>query len=269
MIVKCAIMKRFCFTLIELLVVIAMITLLLTIIIFVLRSIRQQARTLVCSSHIRQVTLDLIMYDTDNETFPFSFLDQFDPPPPGGRVGSPSRDMVGWWWFHLMEGYTDTKKKNLYCPSKLLDNPRLQSSILYGNHGVNRSICKDASIIPGQKEFYGAPLCKDEIPQPSRTLLIVDCGYSITSWWHATDILPVSLDGSRGMGTAYIPGLKINKDKYLLPGQERDAIEGRHPNKKVNVGFVGANVSRMRADELFVEKRIGGYKNKIPFWSPE
>ena len=168
-----------------------------------------------------------------------------------------------------MEGYADTRKKELYCPSKSLDDPGLNNNILYGNYGVNRSICKSPHGVQDQQEFDGASLCKDEISQPSRTLLIVDCGYSITSWWHATDTLPVSLDGSRGIGTAYIPGLAINKDKHLFPGQERDAIDGRHPNKTVNVGFVSGDVSRKRADELFVEKRYDGYKEKIPLWTPE
>ena len=131
-------MKRSCFTLIELLVVIAVIILLLAVIIPVLTSVRRHARTLVCSTHIKQVTLDLIMYDKDHETFPYSFRSQFNPPPPGGFIGDATRDRWGWWWFHLMDGYTDTRKKNLYCPSKLLDNPSLNNCILYGNYGVNR-----------------------------------------------------------------------------------------------------------------------------------
>ena len=262
-------MKRTCFTLIELLVVIGMIGLLMAIGVSVLSGIRHRARAIVCSSRIRQVTLDLIMYDNDHETFPYSFLSQFDPPPPGGFIGDASKDMMGWWWFHLMEGYTNTEKKELHCPSKLLGNPSLNDSILYGNYGVNRSICKDPVIVPGQREFVGAPLCKDEIPEPDRTLLIVDCGYSITSWWLATEIPPVSLDGSRGVNTAYIPGLAINGDKHLLLGQDQDAIDGRHPNKTVNVGFVSGNVSRKQADELFVEKRLDGYNNKSPLWTPD
>ena len=113
-------------------------------------------------------------------------------------------------------------------------------------------------------------MSKDEIPNPSRTLLLTDCGYSITSWWHATDIPPVPLDGSRGTGTAYIPGLAINKDKHLLPGQDRDAKDGRHPNKTVNVGFVSGHVLPKQAEELFVEKRFDGYEEKItPLWIPE
>ena len=99
----------------------------------------------------------------------------------------------------------------------------------------------------------GASLSKTEIPQPSRTLLVVDCGYSITSWWFATDIPPISLENLRGERSGYLPGLVINKDRNLLPGQDHDAIDGRHPNKKVNVGFVGGNVGPVQVDELFIE----------------
>jgi prepilin-type processing-associated H-X9-DG protein len=262
-------MKRACFTLIELLVVMAMVFLLLAIFIPVLSAIRHRARAFVCRSRIRQVTLDLIMYDTDNQLFPYSFVDQFNPKPPGGFVGDATKDKIGWWWFHLLEGYTGTKQKLIFCPSRLLSNSSLDDNILYGNYGVNQSICTTPGSVQSQREFVGAPLSKDLIPQPERTLLIVDCGYSITNWWHVTDIPPFVLDGTRGDGTAYIPGLAINEDKHLLPGQDQDAIEGRHPNKTVNVGFVGGNVARRHADELFVEKRLDGYKDKSPLWVPE
>lgn len=168
-----------------------------------------------------------------------------------------------------MEGYQETKKKMLLCPSKSLNSLDLNNSILYANYGVNQSICTIPGIAQSPNEFTGAPLSKDQIPQPERTLLIVDCGYSITNWWHATDIPPVLLDGARGVGTAYIPGLSINKDKHLMPGQDHDAIDGRHPKKTVNVGFVGGHVVREKANKLFIDKRLDGYKNKSPLWIPE
>jgi prepilin-type processing-associated H-X9-DG protein len=108
-----------------------------------------------------------------------------------------------------------------------------------------------------------------DIPQPSRTLLIVDSGYSIISWWHAADVPPATLNGNMIEDTAYVPGLMINKDKNLKPGQEQDAIDGRHPNKTVNVGFADGHVARKKADDLFVEKNAETYTNKIPLWSPK
>ena len=263
-------MKRSCFTLVELLVVMAMTAFLLTIIVAALGIARRGARMLVCSTHIRNLTFDLIMYDTDHETFPCGFKDIFRPQPVGGFVGDASKDKMGWWWFNFLDGYAGAKRKTLNCPSKSLTNPNLTDNVLYGNYGVNRSICKTSDEVKSQKgEIAWSPLSKEEIPRPSETLLIVDCGYAMTNWWQATDIPPVSLDATRGPGTAYIPGLTINAGRQLLPGQEHDAIDGRHPNKTVNVGFVGANVSRVQADDLFVEKRITGYTNLSPLWTPE
>ena len=263
-------MKHRCYTLIELLVVIAMVAILLAILIPVLHSIRQHAKVLACSSRIRKLTLELIMYETKHQAFPYGFQDSFIPPP-GDFSGSAVYDRLGLWWFNKMEGYDgDTQRRALCCPSKLLRDPSLTRNLLYGNYGVNRSICKSPDDIQrNRKEFIGAPLSRLDMPQPSRTLLIVDSGYSIISWWHVTDVPPVPLNGNRGEDTAYVPGLKINKDKKLLPGQEQDAIDGRHPNKTVNIGFVDGHVARKKADDVFVEKAADTYTNRSPLWLPE
>ena len=263
-------MKHRCFTLIELLVVIGIVAFLLAILIPVLHSVRQHAKALACSSRMRKLTLDLIMYETKNQAFPYGFRDSFTPPP-GGYPGNAAYDRMGWWWFNVLEGYGDeTKKRTLRCPSKLLRHYNLTSNLLYGNYGVNRSICKSPDGIQSHwKEFVGVPLGRPDIPQPSRTLLIVDSGYSIISWWHATDVPPAPLDSNRKEDTAYVPGLKINKDKNLLFGQKQDAIDGRHPNKTVNVGFVDGHVARKKADDLFVEKTADTYTNRSPLWVPE
>jgi len=69
--------------------------------------------------------------------------------------------------------------------------------------------------------------------------------------------------------TAYVPGLSINRDRDLLPGQIQDAIGGRHPSKTVNVGFVDGHVDRTKADDLLVEKTgEDQYCNRVPTWDP-
>jgi len=263
-------MKRSCFTLIELLVVIAMVVILLAILIAVLNSVRQRAKALVCYSNLRTLTLGLIMYEENNQSFPYGFRESFDPPP-GGFLRSSVYDGQGWWWFHVMGRYVDkTKKSALRCPSKLVRNPRLKSNPLYGNYGVNRSLCKSPDDIQrDRKEFVGAPLGRSDVPQPSRTLLIVDSGYSIISWWHVTNVPPIPFDSDRGEDTAYVPGLKINKDRKLMPGQKEDAVGGRHPGKTVNIGFADGTVARKKADDLFVEKAADAYTNRSPLWVPE
>ena len=260
-------MKRPGFTLIELLVVIAVIALLVALLIAALHLSRQRAKTALCASRIKQMMLDLLIYDADHGTFPHGFVHSLTPPP-GGYPGSPSRDRAGWWWFHFLQAYDDTKEPLLRCPSKSLSHPSLKGSVLYGNYGVNRSVFKSSGGTQLQREeLAGTPLSSGDVT--AGTLLIVDNGYSVTSWWHAVDVPPLPLDGGRGEDTAYVPGLEINKGKDLLPGQEQDAIDGRHPNKTINVGFGDNHVSTLKAHDLFVEKTADGYVNRSPLWSPK
>jgi prepilin-type processing-associated H-X9-DG protein len=118
-------------------------------------------------------------------------------------------------------------------------------------------------------EFIGVPLRSTDISHPGQTLLVFDSGYSMINWWHAADIPPVPLGNSTIEDTAYIPGLWINKKRALWPGQEEDAVNGRHPNKTVNVGFADGHISRTKADRLLVEKTADGYKNLHLLWRPK
>ena len=263
-------MGRRAFTLIELLVVIAILALLIAILLPTLRVSRQHAKAVLCGSNIKQLVFGLAMYETDNQTFPYGFHFSLTPPP-GGYPGSIQYDRPGWWWFNFIEGFykkSDSKRTVVKCPSKQLNDPKLKIDILCGNYGVNRSVCKSSDDIQSHREeFTGTPLSSNDIPHPGQTLLIVDSGYSMITWWNVTDVPPVSL-GNTIEDTAYVPGLEINKNKNLWPGQEWDAINGRHPNKTVNVGFADGHVSRTKADELFVAKTDAGYKNRFPLWLP-
>ena len=264
-------MKSAGFTLIELLVVISIVALLMAILAPVSQSARQQARTALCGSNIKQLTLGLFVYETENQTLPYGFHNSLTQPP-GGYPGYAQYDRKGWWWFNYIGGLynkAESKKTVFHCPSRRLRNPRLKNNILCGNYGVNRSICKSSDDMQSRREeFVGMPLSTSDISRPAETLLIVDSGYSIITWWHATDEPPVSL-GCIIEDTAYIPGLWINKERDLWDGQEQDAIYGRHPNKTVNVGFADGHISRVKADDLFVEKSGDDYKNLRPLWLPK
>jgi prepilin-type processing-associated H-X9-DG protein len=263
-------MRQIGFTLIELLVVSATIVLIVAILLPSLQNSREHAKAIQCSSNIRQLALGLVMYETENKTFPYGFNHPLPGPPPGGYAGGSAYDRRGWWWFNFIEGFykkSDSKRTVVQCPSKRLSNPKLKNNILCGNYGVNRSLCKSSDDIQSRREeFVGTPLRSSDIPSPSRTLLIVDSGYSIITWWHATDVPPVALGNTIIEDTAYIPGIWINKNRDLWPGQEQDAINGRHPNKTVNVGFVDSHVEKRKAESLFVEKTADGYKNKSSLW---
>ena len=266
-------MKRTCFTIIEVIVVIATIALLIAILIPFLRNSRLQVKAVVCGSNLQQLQLGLSMYESENQTFPLGFDGSPMNPPPGGYAGKPRYDRTGWWWFNFIEGFY--KKSQgvttvIQCPAKLMDNTVLGLNILWSNYGVNRSICKSSDDIqPLKSEFIGKPLGIASIPHPSQTLLIVDSGYSLISWWHATNVPPAILDNKIIEDAAYVPGLKINNERKLWPGQEQDAIYGRHPQKTVNIGFADGHTDRIKADELFIEKAADKYINKIPLWQPK
>jgi prepilin-type N-terminal cleavage/methylation domain-containing protein/prepilin-type processing-associated H-X9-DG protein len=268
-------MKREGFTLIELLVVIAAITLMIAISLPSLRLVKQRAEDASCRSNIRQLLLGLTMYEDDNGTFPHAVYrtNESSPnPPPGGFAGDPSFDRRGWWWFNHIVDYSKKdfdKDSILWCPSRKISGIMLTNNVLCGNYGVNLSICKRSSSEKSQTEFLGTPLPSINISHPSQTLLILDCGYSMISWWHVTNIPPAPLVGNVNENSAYVPGLEINEEKtFLRPGQEPDAINGRHPNKTVNVGFADKHVEYKKAEYLFVEKIVDGYINSYPLWQP-
>jgi len=266
-------MKWPSFTLVELLVVVATITLIIAISLPTLQSSRLQAKSVLCSSNIKQLTFSLLLYETQNQTLPYGsnvVLGSNNNPiePPGGFPGNNTFDKPKWWWFNYTSNHSCAnkgKKQALWCPSRNIQDPKLDY-VLHGNYGVNLSICKQSQ---GHAEFIGMTLSAGEIPRPSKTLLIADSGYAVINWWQAADVPPVALGNKTIEDTAYIPGLKINQDRSLWPGQEEDAIYGRHPNKTINVGFVDGHVSHTKADNLFVEKTGDDYTNKSPLWVPK
>ena len=253
--------------------VIGIIALLMAIAAPALRSARRQSKAVLCSSNIKQLLLGLFTYEAENQSFPFGFDDTHPMnPPPGGCPGDHTYDRMGWWWFNYVTDYSRKnkgKKTVLLCPSKNLTDTDLQEDILCGNYGVNQSICKNATGRKSRAEFIGTPLSTTDLPQPARTLLIADSGYSLINWWHVTETPPAAL-GSTIEDVAYIPGLRINEARTnLWPGQQVDAIDGRHRNKTVNVGFADGQVSRIEADELLVEQTGDTYKNRSPLWMPK
>ncbi|MHC4571197.1 MAG: type II secretion system protein [Planctomycetota bacterium] len=265
-------MKRTGFTLVELLVVVATIALIMAVLVPVLRTSRLQAKSVLCSSNIKQLLVGLMMYETENETFPHAFSNAPMRPPPGGYPGYAQYDMVGWWWFNYIIDYCKKnkgKKTILQCPSKHITNLKFKNNILCANYGVNQFICKSSFGRGNHPEFVGNPLRSGNISRAGETLLVVDSGYSMINWWHATDAPPDSLGSTVIEDTAYIPGLEINSERNLLVGQLQDAIYGRHPNKTVNIGFADGHIRRTKADSLLVEKTNNGYKNRSPLWAPK
>jgi len=262
-------MRRTGFTLIELLVVISVIAMIISILVPVLSTARQQAKAVACGSNIKQLSLALTVYDQENGTFPHGFddLTYGTAPPPGGYMGDAAYDKHGWWWFQ----FSANSGSIVCCPSKRINDPKLKKNVLCGNYGVNRSICKDSPGPTGiiGSEFVGTPLGLHQIRRAAQTLLIVDSGYSLISWRGATNAPGPFFDNPMRESAFYVPGLWINKERIILLGHEQDAIDGRHPNKTVNVGFADGCISRVKADALFVEETDGNYSNRSPLWLPK
>ncbi len=265
-------MRWFGLTLVELLVVIAVIALLAAMLAPSLLSSRERARAILCGSNIKQLAQGLIAYETEGGTFPYAFDDTRKAPPSGGWPGNSAYDKMGWWWFnHLVDYSRENPRKDsiIWCPAREVRDPRLKHNALYTNYGVNQSICRNSFDEPSRAEFVGVPLRITDISQPSRALLVVDSGYSTVTWWHATNTPPIHLSNTREDTASYIPGLWVNENRKIWPGQEWDAINGRHPNKTVNAGFVDGHIERTSADDLFVEHTDDGYKNCSPLWFPK
>ncbi|MDO8304131.1 MAG: prepilin-type N-terminal cleavage/methylation domain-containing protein [Sedimentisphaerales bacterium] len=260
--------KRKAFTLIELLVVIAIIALLIAITIPVLQTTRGNAKTIVCGSNVRQLQLALRMYEMQNGTFPSAFdTNGARGVPPGGYSGN--SDMLGWWWFDLMADLFEKKFKRsiLWCPARHIRDKTLKPNLLLGNYGVNQAICKGAGG-GNDPNVKGIPLRINQIPRPSQTFVLGDSGYSTILWRYAEE--PSSITGTNYYDSAYVPGLwPKSRGENHRSGTESDALNGRHPKKTVNTGFVDGHVARLKADDFLVEKVGGEYKNRSPLWLPK
>jgi prepilin-type N-terminal cleavage/methylation domain-containing protein/prepilin-type processing-associated H-X9-DG protein len=264
-------MKSAGFTLVELLVVISILALLAGLLFPVFQSSREQARAATCGANIRQLVLGFHAYDAGNGCLPCGFRGSRKAPP-GGFAGDATIDDMGWWWFDFT-GQTQYRsaggRRTIVCPSKRLDDARLKADILCGNYGINLSLCKAAGGAGSYgEESSGRPLSMAAIGHQDSTLLLVDSGYALICWLHATAEPPVTF-GSSIQDTAYVPGLEINTNKTLKQGQARDAIGGRHPSQTVNVGFVDGHVNRAKAGDLLVEKTgEDTWRNRSPLWCP-
>jgi prepilin-type N-terminal cleavage/methylation domain-containing protein/prepilin-type processing-associated H-X9-DG protein len=265
-------MDRRGFTLIELLVVITIIVLLLSILLPALKAARENTQATACGSNVKQIVFGLWEHATNKGYFPCALNDKTpyrDVPPPEGFPGNKSYDRAGWWWFNFLPDYAPTLATGtvLHCPSRRIRDSGPVENILWGNYGVNESVCHLTQGGAGREEFIGRSLTPAQIGSPAATVLVADCGYSMINWWHATDQPPKPLSPLRE-DTAYIPGMWINATKTLFADEKEDAIAGRHPHRTVNVGFVDGHVSRVEADSLYVEKAADGYRNVSPLWRP-
>jgi len=263
-------MRHAAFTLVELLVVIAVTALLTGILLPVICRSRQQAKAVLCAANIKQIVLGMSMYEADNGTFPYGLDSVTAKPPAGGYSGNHAYDRPGWWWLDHISSYVRSDKGKgdvFWCPSHPAGTRTLQPNILWRNYGVNLSVCRCSSGPRSRGRFVGRPVSGACVRRPADTVILFDSGYTVISWWHATADPPAKLAQTRE-DTAYVPGLSINLHRLLWPGDEPDALGGRHPNLTINAAFVDGHTARLPAERLLVEKIEDGYRNMDFRWQP-
>ncbi len=263
-------MKHTAFTLVELLVVIVVILSITAMMMPAINNARNSAKATACSANLARLLSAMAAYESMDESFPYGLEPARTPPPAGGYPGNRSISPAGWWWFNYIDVYSGGslyKPSIVKCPAKRLATRALQNDILCGNYGANLSICKEAGLT--KTEFKGMPLSRSDVRSPSQTMLLADSGYAIIKWYHATPSPPGTLNKNKIADTgAYIPGLAINSQRPIYAGQEKDAIDGRHPGKTVNAGFVDGHVERLHADDLLVDSKGDPAGNADIRWKP-
>ncbi|MHC4950168.1 MAG: type II secretion system protein [Planctomycetota bacterium] len=267
-------MKRRAFTLIEVLVVIAIIALLTVISMPALRAARNRARMMVCGSNQRQLLFSFTLYQQETGVLPYGFCDDglgtTMTEPPEGYAGT-GNDKRGWWWFSYLQNVTDISVKKgsvVWCPSRKVFDPENEGNVLCGNYGVNRSVCKDAQGLTSSV-FSSDPLRAGLVKRFSATMLISDSGYSLLSWMAAVDTGGDPFENPDRISSFYIPGLPMNRSRTELTGNP-DAIKGRHPRGKLNIGFMDGHTA-LRSPESFsvgVEYTGPGDVHLPSFWEP-
>lgn len=261
-------MSRKAFTLIELLIVIAIIAGLLGITLPAIRLCKQRVLSLSCTSNLHQLSMTLNAYANDYASYPYGFSDlpEMRSMPAEEYTGDATKDWPGKWWPDSI-GQVIKSSTMMDCPGSKEDWLYKE---LYGNYGVNYSICKISPLTLRETEFVGKPLQPTQIRHPSEVILVMDAGYSLISWKAATSAPSASLEITKRNPWFYVPGLtSVNEQKTIDSEKIDDALSGRHPGKTVNIGFCDGHVSPLDAESLAVERLPDAQtKPNYRYWSP-
>jgi prepilin-type N-terminal cleavage/methylation domain-containing protein len=246
------------FTLVELLVVISIIAVLLAVLMPALNKSRESAKTVICSTNVRQLGLGYSMYEMDNGYMPefvdgivngitwagslrkyYQDVDGIRVCPTASKVGGPEMlNTDGNKWGSTFKAWWIDPVKSWLLPD---------DDCGYGSYGENMWVRKHflEDSYPGQ--CYGV----SSVPNANQVPLVMDCRWGGV-WPLYDDIIPANTRGT-----------KVQELPYTLSNWRRvEGVAMRRHKGGINIIFLDFSGRNVKMEELWNLKWNKSYKNR-------
>lgn len=234
------------FTLIELLVVIAIIAILASLLMTALVQAKSNARSIKCTSNLRQIGLALQLYVIDNGFYPLI-----------GTAFNPSKPQGAKWYNDLHAYMVQRWTNDIYvCPGYKgeVEDGRVKTNVIYasvGSYGYNVGSADKVGRLQfglagrfiGPGEITQIPTAENEVKVPSDMIVVGD-SFSTLSQKNGTLLVGLEML-SRQLYPELDPG-----DDGEGPGTKE--AKARH-RKKMNVVFGDAHVESHNYSKILLD----------------